>query len=223
MSRSGVVVFDVNETLLDLAALDPLFADVFGEPGVRREWFGQVLQSALVLTAVGDYRDFVEVAGGALEVVAGRRGLALTAEQRAAVAAGMRALPAHPDVVPGLELLAEAGMRMAALTNSPPAAAEAQLANAGLDRWFERILTVGAVRKFKPVGAVYRAAAADLGLDPEAMTMVAAHDWDVAGAMAAGCRGALVLRAGVVANPLYPAPDFVGADVAEVAAMIAAA
>ena len=43
-----VCVFDVNETLLDLRALDPAFAQVFGDAGVRREWFAQMIQSALV-------------------------------------------------------------------------------------------------------------------------------------------------------------------------------
>ncbi|MDQ3655068.1 MAG: haloacid dehalogenase type II, partial [Chloroflexota bacterium] len=41
-----VIVFDVNETLLDVGALDPLFVRMFGDATVRREWFGQMLQSA---------------------------------------------------------------------------------------------------------------------------------------------------------------------------------
>jgi 2-haloacid dehalogenase len=50
-------------------------------------------------------------------------------------------------------------------------------------------------------------AAAELGVELAAMTMVAAHDWDVAGAMAAGCRGAYIMRPGMVRNPLFPPPD----------------
>ena len=45
-----VCVFDVNETLLDLAALDTLFERVFGDASVRRLWFNQMLQSAFVAT-----------------------------------------------------------------------------------------------------------------------------------------------------------------------------
>ena len=47
-----VCVFDVNETLLDLRALDPAFAQVFGDAAVRREWFAQMIQSALVATVI---------------------------------------------------------------------------------------------------------------------------------------------------------------------------
>ncbi len=218
--RRVVVVFDVNETLLDLAALDGLFADAFGDAAVRREWFGQVLQSALVLTAIGDYQDFVAVAGGALDVVARRKGVTLADDRREAIRAAMRDLPPHPDVVPCLDRLAAAGLRLAALTNSPQDAAEAQLANAGIADRFERILSVSAVRKFKPAPAVYESAATALGVEVEAMTMVAAHDWDVAGAMAAGCRGALLLRPGVVVNPLYPPPDVVGIGLEPVTAAL---
>ncbi len=216
----AVVVFDVNETLLDLEALAPVFAEVFGDGGVRREWFSQVLQSALVLTAVGDYQDFVAVAGGALDVVARRRRVDLSDASRESIRAGMRSLPPHADVVPCLDRLAAAGLRLAALTNSPQEAAEAQLANAGIARRLERILSVSAVRRFKPDAAVYEMAARELGVPVAEMTMVAAHDWDVAGAMAAGCRGALVLRPGVVTNPLYPGPDIVGIGLEPVTAAL---
>jgi hypothetical protein len=50
-----VCVFDVNETLLDLAALDPHFERAFGDADVRRAWFLQLLQSALVATVTGAY------------------------------------------------------------------------------------------------------------------------------------------------------------------------
>jgi len=43
-----VLAFDVIETLLDLRALDPTFEAVFGDRGVRQEWFQQMLQSAFV-------------------------------------------------------------------------------------------------------------------------------------------------------------------------------
>ncbi len=215
-----LAVFDVNETLLDLGALDPLFTEVFGDPAVRREWFGQVLQSALVLSAIGAYQDFVAVAGGALDVVARRRRVDLTDGQREAIRAGMRSLPPHDDVVPCLDRLAAAGVRLAALTNSPQEAAEAQLASAGIAGRFERILSVSSVGRYKPAAAVYEMAAHELGVATSGMTMVAAHDWDVAGAMAAGCRGALVLRRGVVVNPLYPPPDIVGIGLEPVAAAL---
>ncbi len=51
-----VIVFDVNETLLDLSVLDPLFESGFGQVGVRQEWFGLLLRSALAATLIGRVR-----------------------------------------------------------------------------------------------------------------------------------------------------------------------
>jgi len=71
-----VIVFDVNETLLDLAALDPAFARIFGDAAARREWFTQVLQSALTATVTAAYSDFGAVGMAALAMTAARRGTA---------------------------------------------------------------------------------------------------------------------------------------------------
>ena len=43
-----IIVFDVNETLLDLAALDPYFERAFGDVAARKEWFARMLRTAFV-------------------------------------------------------------------------------------------------------------------------------------------------------------------------------
>ncbi|MBA2336485.1 MAG: haloacid dehalogenase type II [Acidimicrobiia bacterium] len=212
-----VCVFDVNETLLDLAALDPLFAAAFGSPGVRREWFGQLLQSAFVSTITEVYVDFGTIGGAALEMVARRHGTTLAAADRDAILATMRALPPHPEVASALDRLAAAGLRLAALTNSTEAVANAQLTNADLASRFERILSADTVRRLKPARQPYRAAAEALGVEIGAIRHVAAHAWDVTGAMRAGAAAAFVARPGMVLDPLAPEPEIVGADLSEVA------
>src|SRR5688572_26616395 len=122
-----VCVFDVNETLLDLKALDPHFARVFGDASVRLAWFGQMIQSALVATVTDAYADFGAIGGGALDMTAARRGIALSAADRAQLLGGMRSLPPHPDVPESLARLRRAGLRLAALTNSTASVAQAQL------------------------------------------------------------------------------------------------
>ena len=112
--------------------------------------------------------------------------------------------------------LKDVGLRLAALTNSPPAMVEAQLTSAGLIEYFDDVLSVDTVKKFKPAQEVYRTAARTLGIDTSDMLMVATHDWDIAGAMNAGCRGAFIARPSMVINPLYPMPDIFGSDLVEV-------
>ena len=218
-----VSVFDVNETLLDLGALDHRFGRVFGDAAVRWEWFQQVLQSALVATVTGSYSDFGTVGGAALEMTAARRGMGLSDEDRRDILGGMRELPPHPEVPEALDRLRDAGIRLAALTNSTEEVANAQLSNAGIADRFEQILSADTVKRLKPAPEPYRAAAKSLAIGIEEVRLVAAHAWDVAGAMRAGCAAAFVARPGMVLDPLVQRPDVVGSDLNEVASLIIAA
>lgn len=215
-----VIVFDVNETLLDLGRLDAPFQAAFGDTQAKSQWFGQLLQLAMTATLVEDYRDFSTLARAALDLVAARRGLNLTADQSQHILQQMRQLAPHADAQPALTRLQTAGFRLAALTNSAPAVARAQLDNAGLAPFFEAILSVDEVRRFKPAPAPYRLAARHLQVAMSDLRLVAAHDWDITGAMAAGCRGAFVARNGIGFNPVAPQPDVWEADLEAVAEAI---
>jgi 2-haloacid dehalogenase len=212
-----VCVFDVNETLLDLGALDPHFERVYGDAGVRRSWFLQLLQSALVATVTGVYSDFGTIGAAALEMVAEREGVYLSEEDKQEILGGMRELPPHPEVAKSLERLREAGLRTATLTNSTREVAEAQMENSGLRGYFEQILSADAVKRLKPAPEPYMMAAESLGVEIGQVRLVAAHSWDVAGALRAGCAAAFVARPGMVLDPLVERPDVVGVDLREVA------
>jgi 2-haloacid dehalogenase len=217
-----VIVFDVNETLLDLGALDPVFEDAFGDAAVRQVWFNQMLQSALVSTVTGAYADFGTIAMAALEMVASREGVSLADDHRKVLGDTMRKLPPHPDVRDALARLRDAGFRLATLTNSTQAVADAQIANAGLGDLFERRISADTVRRLKPAPEPYHHAADTLGVAIGDLRLVAAHGWDIAGALSAGTAAAFVARPGKVLDPLVPRPDLVGADLREVADRIIA-
>jgi 2-haloacid dehalogenase len=212
-----VCVFDVNKTLLDLGALDPHFERVYGDAGVRRSWFLQLLQSALVATVTGVYSDFGTIGAAALEMVAEREGVYLSEEDKQEILGGMRELPPHPEVAKSLERLREAGLRTATLTNSTREVSEAQMENSGLRGYFEQILSADAVKRLKPAPEPYMMAAESLGVEIGQVRLVAAHSWDVAGALRAGCAAAFVARPGMVLDPLVERPDVVGVDLREVA------
>jgi 2-haloacid dehalogenase len=212
-----VCLFDVNETLLDLGALDPHFERVFGDAGVRQTWFLQLLQSALVATVTGVYSDFGTIGAAALEMVAERRGVDLSDEDGQRILGGMRELPPHPEVVGSLESLRDAGLRLATLTNSTQQVAEAQLESSSVRGYFEQVLSADAVKRLKPAPEPYRAAAESLEVEIGQVRLVAAHSWDVAGALRAGCAAAFVARPGMVLDPLVERPDVVGEDLREVA------
>jgi 2-haloacid dehalogenase len=113
--------------------------------------------------------------------------------------------------------LREQRLRLGALTNSTLQVAESQLRHAGLAEHFERILSADMVRRLKPAAEVYQMAAREYGVEPGALRLVAAHSWDIAGALRAGCAAAFVARPGMTLDPLFEPPDIVGPDLAAVA------
>jgi len=218
-----VIAFDVNETLLDLRALDPVFEELWGDASLRGQWFAQMLQVAFVGAITDRYVDFTAAQRAALDMVAQRRGLTVPTGAADRVAATMRALPAHPEVADALARLRSGGHQLAALSNSPADVEEAQLAHAGLTDCFDAILSADTVRALKPRREPYELAARTFGVPTAEVTLVAAHAWDIAGAAAAGCRTAFVARPGMPRNPIDPEPDIVGADLSEIADRILAA
>jgi 2-haloacid dehalogenase len=154
-----------------------------------------------VTTLAGPYSDFGSIGGAALDMTAAARGMTLSSADRSRILQGMLTLPAHPDVRDGLQTMRQAGLRLVTLTNSAPAAVQQQLTNAGLNAFFERMFSVDTVRRFKPAAEAYRSVADALGLPTDRLRLVAAHAWDVMGALRAGCAAAFVARPGKV---LYP-------------------
>ena len=218
-----VIAFDVNETLLDLSALDPLFEDLFGSAALRAQWFAQMLQIAFVGGLTGRYVDFPSAQRAALTMLAETTGTRLEPEHAERVADQMRRLPPHADAAPALDRLREAGLRLAALTNSPLDVARDQLAHAGLADRFDRILSADDVQALKPRREPYRMVARAFQTDVGDVRLVAAHGWDISGALAAGCAAAFVRRPGRALFPFGDQPDITGADLLEVAERIAAA
>ena len=184
---------------------------------MRVTWFNQMIQSALVATVTGAYHPFGAHAMAALEMTAEQAGVELADDDKEAVAAQLRRLPAHPEAAGALRRLRDAGLRLALLTNSTEEVARAQLDHAGLLDAFELVLSADTVGRLKPAAAPYRMAAERLGVAVGQVRLIAAHAWDVAGAAGAGCATAFVARPGKVLDPLVERPGIVGADLAEVA------
>jgi 2-haloacid dehalogenase len=216
------VIFDVNETMLDLGALDPSFTRWFGDPTARKEWFAQTLHFAMTLAATREFRSFGEVGAAALAELARRRGMALPDDATDRLREALRRLPAHQDVVPALRILRDAGLVIAALSNNPLLVVQQQLQHTGLSPLFAEIMSVDEAGALKPAPEVYDFAARRLDLSPSSIWMVAAHGWDIAGATRAGLRSAFVARPGQSPDPFAP-PEILADDLLSTARAILAA
>lgn len=211
-----VLAFDVNETLLDLRALDPPFAAAFGDASLRPQWFALMLQVGFVGGLTGSYVDFVTAQRSALAMLATRQKVTLAPDQGDAIVNGMRTLPPHPEVRAALARLGKR-FRLVALTNSPKDVAETQMRNSGLRELLEAVYSADEVRKLKPAPEPYRMVAERTGVPIGDVRLIAAHGWDIAGALAAGCRAAFVARPGAVLYPHGPQPDVIAPDLGGIA------
>jgi 2-haloacid dehalogenase len=201
---------------------------VFGSANVRSVWFAQFIQNALISIVTDTYETFGAIGDGALEQVAARLNVSLTPDDKARIMNGMKTLPPHPEVPNALQELREAGYRLCALTNSVQAVADAQLLNAGIAPLFadtsgkSQIFSADSAKRLKPARAPYEYAAREMGVTISEIRMIAAHAWDVTGALRAGAFAAFIARPGMALDPLAPRPDIVGRDLQEVAAQIIA-
>ncbi len=212
------LVFDVNETLLDLDVVAAPFERIFGDRAVMREWFAQVILYSEALSLAGDYVPFGVLGGAVLRMVAETHGRVVDDGDLTVVREAVAAMPAHPEVAASLERLRQAGFRMATLTNNPKATCVQQLERAGLLKFFEQQFSVDdAVRRYKPAPETYDAVEQALGLPPARLCLIACHTWDTLGAAAAGWQTALILRPGNAPLAVGRQPEIVGADLDAVA------
>src|ERR1700754_1717467 len=114
-----VLVFDVNETLIDFESMNPLFERVFGDARVMREWLGQLIMYSMTITLSGLWEGYFTLGQGLLKMVGDVHGIRVTDDDVKEIGQAMLTMPAHPDVEPGLTRLKDAGFRLVTLTNSP--------------------------------------------------------------------------------------------------------
>lgn len=220
--KQTVIVFDINETVLDLSTLRPTFHLAFGDPSCMDTWFAMLLHASTVSTVTGVTTDFATLAKISLEALAAKRGVQLPATTVADILIGFSRLPAHGDIKPSLSKLRMAEFRVAALSNSSVSLVNHQINNAGLSDDFDEIISVEEARTFKPSLAAYRFASATLGQVADKIRLVATHDWDTHGALCAGLQAAYIDRSGVPYHPLYKKPNICGATMGDIVDQIIA-
>jgi 2-haloacid dehalogenase len=208
-----VIVFDVNETLLDLDALCPTFDRIFNDPAAMRLWFADLILYSEALTLAGVYVPFTDIGGAVLRMLAATRDITISDADAAELTNRFATMPPHPEVPAALRRLREHGFRLFTLTDNTLEISGRQLERAGVIDVFERRFSVDeTVRRHKPAPEAYHSVAAALEADPGDICLIASHVWDTIGAVAAGWQAALILREGNAPLDVGPQPNYVGKD-----------
>lgn len=209
-SKPKVIIFDVNETLLDLQPLKKSVGEALnGNDQLLSLWFTTMLQYSLVHTLTEDYQDFGQIGAAALTMVAKNNGIEISNETaKKAIVDTITKLPAHADTIEALTALKKAGFNIVSLTNSSNKGVAAQFEFAGLTQYFDQRLSVEDVKAFKPAPITYEWALKRLEVEASDVLMVAAHPWDLAGAEKAGMQTAFIQRPATSVYPLVAVPDY---------------
>jgi 2-haloacid dehalogenase len=223
VSSQPIIVFDVNETLLDLETVRPTFDRIFHDPAAMRLWFAGLITYSEALTLAGVYVPFTDIGAAVLRMLAASRGITTDDADGAELNVQFASMPAHPEVPGALRRLRDHGFRLFTLTDNTLEISGRQLKNAGVIHLFEQRFSVDeTVKRHKPAQEAYQFVSSELGVDPSQICLVACHVWDTIGALAAGWQAALVLRQGNAPLQIGPQATYVGDDLDVIADLLIA-
>jgi 2-haloacid dehalogenase len=218
MPDRPIIVFDVNETLLDLDTLQPTFERIFDDPAAMRLWFANLITYSEALTLAGVYVPFTDIGGAVLRMLAATARTSITDADVAELTERFASMPPHPEVPAALRRLRDNGFRLFTLTDNTLRISGQQLEKGGIIDLFERRFSVDeTVHRHKPAQEAYESVASALELDPADICLVASHVWDTIGARAAGWQAGLILRRGNAPLDVGPQPNYVGDNLEAIA------
>jgi 2-haloacid dehalogenase len=220
MSNRPLIVFDVNETLLDLGTLEPTFERIFGDKTAMRLWFANLIMYSAALTVAGCYVPFTEIGAAVMKMLADTQGIKISEADKAELTERFSTMPPHAEVPAALARLRAAGFRLFTLTDNLLEVQTRQLTHGGIVDLFERRFSADGVKHHKPSRQAYAYVEKELGAKPSDFCLIACHTWDTLGAVAAGWQAALIKRVGNDVLGVGPQPQFVGKDLNDVAGQL---
>ncbi len=217
MADLPLIVFDVNETLLDLRTMEPTFQRIFNDKSAMRLWFSNLILYSAALTVAGVYVPFTDIGAAVMKMLADTQGIKINESDKKELTEKFSTMPPYPEVPAALRKLRNAGFRLFCLTDNLLEVQTRQLTHGGIVDLFERRFSADGVKHHKPSPQAYAYVEKELGARPAQFCMIACHTWDTLGAVAAGWQAALIKRVGNDVLGVGPQPHVVGNDLNDVA------
>jgi 2-haloacid dehalogenase len=205
------LAFDLYGTLVDPLGIAQQLERSLGSAARRTAelWRMKQLEYTFRLTAMQRYEDFEQVTAKALEYALAVVGHQLSAGDRSQAMAAYDNLDLFPDAAEGLRQVHDAGYRLVVLSNGSPRMLQAAVHSAGVESWFEELISVDEVQTYKPSPLVYQHAARRLGRAIGEIRLISSNPFDVIGAQAVGMQVAWLDGAGAVFDTLGPPPAMI--------------
>jgi 2-haloacid dehalogenase len=215
MAALPLIVFDVNETLLDLETMEPTFERIFGEKSAMRLWFADLILYSAALTMAGCYVPFTDIGSAVMKMLADTRRIKIEDNDKKELTERFSTMPPHPEVRPRC---ANCAMQVSGSSLSPTTCLKfkpASLNMAALSICLNGDSVQTASSTISLHAKLTLMSRKRSALNPPAC-LIACHRWDTLGAVAAGWEAALIKRVGNDVLGVGPQPQIVGNDLDDV-------
>src|ERR1700727_1907138 len=217
MANLPLIVFDVNETVLDLQTMEPVFQRIFGDKQAMRLWFANLIMYSAALTVAGCYVPFTDIGSAVMKMLADTQGMRIDDADKDELREKFSTMLPYREVPAALARLRDAGFRLFTLTDNLLEVQTRQLEHGGIADLFERRFSADGVKHHKPSREAYAYIGRELATEPSRFCLIACHTWDTLGAVAAGWEAALIKRVGNDVLGVGPQPQIIGNDLNDVA------
>ncbi len=208
----SAVLFDLYGTLLDVHSVAARADELFAGSGaaLSQLWRDKQLEYTRLRTMSNRYVPFTQVVDEALQYACEMLKLPLDSAARGMLMHEYTQLAPYSDVVPALQRLIASDLTVGVLTNGDPGQLEDALHGAGLDDYFDVLLSADQARAYKTAPAVYELGPLTLGHPAAELLLVSSNGWDAFGAHWYGYRSFWVNRAAAPVDRLDGRPDGIG-------------
>ena len=219
MAKPQAIIFDAYGTLFDVNSVIDAGRAVTADPhALSMLWRQKQLEYTWLRALMGRYEDFWTVTEEALRFTLIRLGIAADENKIRRLMEAYLSLSTFPEVHDALGAMPN--IPLGILSNGTPKMLDAALRSSGIESRFAHVLSVDAVRTYKPSPAVYEMGTRAFDLAAEDILFVSSNGWDVAGAMAFGYSTCWCNRTGVPMENLGMMPDIEVAHLVTIPSMI---
>jgi 2-haloacid dehalogenase len=213
------IAFDAYGTLFDVYSVSSLAEELFPGNGAQLAtiWRDKQIEYTRLRTLCDKYADFWQVTGDALDYACATLGIEPTPSSRGRLMGQYAELSAFPENAAQLRRLKDAGITLSILSNGTPWMLDQAVKASGLEGYFEHILSVDAVKRFKTAPEAYQMGPDALGCHTKEILFVSSNCWDICGATWFGYRTIWLNRYGLPLERLGVEPHQIGTSLEEVA------
>jgi 2-haloacid dehalogenase len=206
VDKPKAFIFDAYGTLFDVHSVIEAGREITPDPqALSQVWRQKQLEYTWLRSLMERYEDFWQVTEAALHFAVRQLGIVASEVQLVRLMEAYLSLSTFPDVKPAFEQLK--GFPLAILSNGSPRMLEAAVRSSGLASYLAHVISVDAVKTYKPSPSVYALGPKAMGLSAGEILFVSSNAWDVAGAKAYGYRVCWCNRLNTPGEELGFGPD----------------